>query len=112
MLKITEEYAVLVFCRIYTYLDTYIATNMILCIAVVARSLSKALADPSILKYSWHLHVQIVLSMVSCVANLTVIFRCAADSPGHRMQMGWPCQTGSTAAGHVSNQQFMADRYM
>jgi hypothetical protein len=60
---------------VYTYLDTYIATNMLVCTTVIAKSLSKALLDMSVLQYTWHMHLSILLSMLSCVINLWLILR-------------------------------------
>lgn len=59
----------------YTYLDTYIATNMLVCTPVIAKSLSKALLDVSALQYTWHMHLNIVLSTLSCILNLWLILR-------------------------------------
>lgn len=86
-------------CRTYTYWDAYISTNMIISNVIMTKMLFRALTDPSVLRYTWHMHVNILLNLVACTANLLLIFRWAQSSQ-HTV---WRGSTHSTACEvHVS----------
>jgi hypothetical protein len=43
----------------------------------MARTLSKALLDVTALKYTWHMHANILINILSCATMLILIKRCA-----------------------------------
>jgi hypothetical protein len=66
-------------CRTYTAWDAYISTNMIISNLIMIRTLFRALADPHVLRFTWHMHVNILLNLVTCAANLLLIIRYIAN---------------------------------
>lgn len=62
-------------CRTYTNWDAYLCTNQFVSNLLISRTLLKALADVSVLKYTWHMHLNILLNLITCGAHLAFILR-------------------------------------
>jgi hypothetical protein len=59
----------------YTSWDTYLSWNQLIANIIIARSIHKALADLSVIKYTWHMHVTFLLNILSTAINLVLALR-------------------------------------
>lgn len=75
LVKAIVTHPLCVICRTYTSWDAYIATNQLISNIIMMRTLYKALADLSVLKHTWHMHVIILSNLLTCGAHLTFIMR-------------------------------------
>lgn len=61
--------------RVYTNWDAYIATNQFISNSLLTRVWWRALADMSVLRYTWHMHVNIVVNLITSGAHVLYIRR-------------------------------------
>jgi hypothetical protein len=59
----------------YTSWDTYLSWNQLIANIIIARSLHKALADWSVLRFTWHMHVTFLINILSTAMNLVLALR-------------------------------------
>lgn len=69
-------------CRTYTNYDTYISSHLLAMSLLFAVALLKVWTDPTALAQTWHIHVTILMNIVSCAANLKLIMRWVAAAAG------------------------------
>lgn len=62
-------------CRTYTNWDAYITANQSFANIMMARTLYEPLADLSVLRFTWHMHVNILVNLLTYGAHLAFIMR-------------------------------------
>lgn len=60
----------------YSNWECYTALNRVCANFLMARTLSKALLDMAVLKYTWHMHANILINILSCATMLILFKRC------------------------------------
>lgn len=66
----------------YTNWDAYIATNQFISNSLLTRVWWRALADTSVLRYTWHMHVNMALNLITSAAHVLYIRRQAPEPGG------------------------------